>query len=330
MRTRRAFTLVELLVVIAIIGVLVALLLPAVQAAREAARRAQCSNNLKQFGLAFLNYESTKKALPPSRVPCHHGSWYSELWPYIEQGALAGKWDPVLSYHFQPKENIETQIAAFYCPSRRTAGSGESSGLSISGDQRGSVGHRPGAVGDYAGCSGDGHWAADFDQVRVGAAPNEDPVTGNFPGGVLQAPNPIGTTPVAGIAPCNGTDPDFRFKGMKPEIKLKSITDGTSNTIMVGEKHLPTQGFGQGTFGDSSIYNPDGIIHILRWAGLGYGITANPEQVFSPYAYTTFGSHHPGVCQFVFVDGSVRTLDVATDNQLLGYFAVRNDGQLAN
>ncbi|MBA3481747.1 MAG: DUF1559 domain-containing protein [Pirellulales bacterium] len=322
MRQKHGFTLVELLVVIAIIGVLVALLLPAVQAAREAARRSQCSNNLKQFGLAYLNYESSKGALPPSRVPCHHGSWYSEIWPFLEQGALAGRWDPVLSYHFQPLENIQAQVPGFYCPSRRSAGTGADL-LSIDGDQRRSVSHRPGALGDYASCSGDGHVLTDIDVGLIGSPPND-------PGGISQVPDPIGTTPVAGIQPCGGTDPDFKFKGMTPQIKLKSITDGTSNTLMVGEKHLPTQGFGQGQFCDSSIYNPDGICHIVRWAGLGYGIALNPDQLFSAYQYTTYGSHHPEVCQFVFVDGSVRTMAVSTDAQSLGYLAVRNDEQIAN
>ena len=81
----RAFTLVELLVVIAIIGVLVALLLPAIQAAREAARRAQCSNNLKQIGLAILNYESTKKHLPPGALVNEGSAWNVYLLDFIEQ-----------------------------------------------------------------------------------------------------------------------------------------------------------------------------------------------------------------------------------------------------
>src|SRR5438445_11061328 len=89
---RLAFTLVELLVVIAIIGVLVALLLPAVQTAREASRRSSCQNNLKQLSLAMLNYESTNNVLPGGvgRYGCCWGTWQVRVLPFLEQGALAG------------------------------------------------------------------------------------------------------------------------------------------------------------------------------------------------------------------------------------------------
>lgn len=87
----RGFTLVELLVVIAIIGVLVALLLPAVQAAREAARRAQCTNNMKQLGLAILNYESARKYLPPSHSNSPRHNFVSYILPYMEQGTIASQ-----------------------------------------------------------------------------------------------------------------------------------------------------------------------------------------------------------------------------------------------
>ena len=117
-KPRRAFTLVELLVVIAIIGTLVALLLPAIQAAREAARRAQCTNHLKQIGLAIHNFADVRKAIPPSRVPCYSGTWYTQLWPYVEQGAVAALWNNALMYHQQAEAVIQTQVPIYYCPSR--------------------------------------------------------------------------------------------------------------------------------------------------------------------------------------------------------------------
>src|SRR2546423_14740839 len=95
----RAFTLVELLVVIAIIGVLVALLLPAVQTAREAARRMQCSNNLKQIGIALHNHHDLLKTFPPGQIHTttsgepYTTTWGIELLGYLEQGSLQGRWD---------------------------------------------------------------------------------------------------------------------------------------------------------------------------------------------------------------------------------------------
>ena len=126
-KPRRAFTLVELLVVIAIIGTLVALLLPAIQAAREAAHRAQCTNHLKQMGLAVHNFADARKGIPPSRVPCYNGTLFSQLWPYVEQSAVAALWDstltykrgPTLLYQEVPDAVIQMQVPIYYCPSPR-------------------------------------------------------------------------------------------------------------------------------------------------------------------------------------------------------------------
>lgn len=128
-RTRSGFTLVELLVVIAIIGVLVALLLPAVQAAREAARRMQCSNHMRQLGIACHNFVDVRGCVPPSRTasggfpalgipPNAYNGWASWLLPYIEQGNLSSIYDHTLHFgHANNRKAIETQIKIFYCPS---------------------------------------------------------------------------------------------------------------------------------------------------------------------------------------------------------------------
>jgi prepilin-type N-terminal cleavage/methylation domain-containing protein len=131
---QRGFTLVELLVVIAIIGVLVALLLPAIQSTREAARRTQCKNNMRQLGLAVLNYETAKKVLPPAyhlnngQIGNH--SLFAFLLPYIEQTALAGQWDMRKNWSFNdgtPSSNFQlqanTDMSTLKCPTVPDAGS---------------------------------------------------------------------------------------------------------------------------------------------------------------------------------------------------------------
>jgi prepilin-type N-terminal cleavage/methylation domain-containing protein/prepilin-type processing-associated H-X9-DG protein len=118
-RSRNGFTLIELLVVIAIIGVLIALLLPAVQAAREAARRAQCVNNLKQVGIAMHNYHDTVGSLPPGTVGCCDGTWQAFILPYLEQGALFSSYNFDRPRYSQPQNTTATFsfIGTLLCPS---------------------------------------------------------------------------------------------------------------------------------------------------------------------------------------------------------------------
>ncbi|HEY4235485.1 MAG TPA: DUF1559 domain-containing protein, partial [Lacipirellulaceae bacterium] len=115
------FTLVELLVVIAIIGILVALLLPAIQAAREAARRTQCSNNLKQIGLATLNFHDAHKELPPMRISDHEQGMLTLILPHLEEQAIADMWDSTTGnmgcFYDQTYQFRTTPIQAYQCPS---------------------------------------------------------------------------------------------------------------------------------------------------------------------------------------------------------------------
>jgi len=120
---RRAFTLVELLVVIAIIGILVALLLPAIQAARAASRRAQCSSQLKQWGLAMLNYASARKSLPLGSRNNPRQTWVMHLWDYMEEKALVGKNNLAIGFFMPPGTISGTMngvtgqyVRLYYCP----------------------------------------------------------------------------------------------------------------------------------------------------------------------------------------------------------------------
>ena len=297
------FTLVELLVVIAIIAILIALLLPAIQSAREAARRMSCANNLKQLGLAIHNFHNSHNKLPPSRLPCYTGTWAVALLPYIEQQNLADVFDPKRSYWFQPQEAIETQVLIYFCPTRRRPPQ-----LSISGDHRKHVQHRSGALGDYAVVVGDGQfWDWPFKETN-----------GPIIKGIPHFPQL-----------CPGVDPDFRFDDtvrFRLLLDFGDIRDGTSNTMFAGEKHVPEWGFGHGSASDNSIYNPDALPTVGRFAGPGFGLARSRDETH----WGNFGSYHDGICNFVFGDGSVKPLAVSIDTVVFGHLATRSGGELVS
>jgi prepilin-type N-terminal cleavage/methylation domain-containing protein len=304
---RPGFTLVELLVVIAIIGVLIALLLPAVQAAREAARRAQCSNNLKQIGLAMHNYHDAKKRLPNSRCACDYITWCAEIWPYLEEAAISKQWLPSASYYGQPIEVRQYQVTTYFCPTRRGPIQNSTQGDS---DTNNSV-QTPGALGDYGANLGDPSTLEDSPQNGV---------------------NPNGVFVFGGNA---NSDPNFNcatatnLAGIQPKYKVafKNISDGLSKTLMVGEKYVPDGAFGLQSAGDNSIYNPDYVKSHGRYGGPGYRLASPPDAVNSPSQIThQFGSWHPQICQFVWCDARVEPVRNTVDSIVLAYLCNRADG----
>jgi prepilin-type N-terminal cleavage/methylation domain-containing protein len=286
--SRCGFTLIELLVVIAIISLLIGLLLPAVQKAREAAARSSCQNNLKQIGLAMQMYHGDAGCLPPSRLSDLHATWAVLIMPYLEQGNLYRTWDLSQTYYQQPPVARQTSVPIYYCPSRRSGSGGP---LSVAGDVNddgGGGGHVPGALGDYAACTG----TDNCDGADCSGAYN-----GAFRSAYDQFGNNLG------------------------KVRFNMFTDGLSNTFLMGEKHVQMGQFGMGGL-DCSLYNGDYWMCSSRSAGPNYPLTTAPLS-----SAVVFGSYHTPLVQFALADGSVRPVAENTNPVVLALLANISDGQ---
>lgn len=286
------FTLVELLVVIAIIGILIALLLPAVQAAREAGRRTTCKNHLKQLGLAIQNHHDTFGILPhggihwstapdydssgaPQSGKSQRAGWGFQILPFMEQNNL---WNggSATSNDQRIRNAIGAAIEEFYCPSRRSA-----EPLPPIGSWYGPSGTYPHGTTDYAGSNHDNTGAIIHLHSNANSAVSERQV-----------------------------------------LDFADITDGTSNTMIVGEKRLNVAIIGQYQGDDNEGYTSGWDHDVMRYT------TRQPRpDPKSGSGEQRFGSSHPGGFQAVFVDGSVQFLNYQIELTMFKRIGERYDGQ---
>jgi prepilin-type N-terminal cleavage/methylation domain-containing protein len=328
MRSRnpsQAFTLVELLVVIAIIGLMVGLLLPAVQSARESARLMSCKNNLHQIALGVDMFHSAMRCYPPARYQPRPGddasrscggtetTWLVRIMPYVEAGNLEREWDYAKSYANHTDQIRSQTLPIYCCPSRRS--SGEAIGL---GDVIGSgtvwitlpcgcpyplpggASTAKGAVGDYGANHGD---------LSPGSSglPTDFNYGGNGTGIIISS-----------RAQCVGGTP----QRWVDRLRHASVTDGLSNTLLVGEMHVPMTKLG--TSQDAFIFNGDKLYNFARIGGPTAPICSNPRSEGNDLV--RWGSWHPGLCQFAVGDGSVRAINNNIDTETLGRLCHRSDG----
>lgn len=358
---RIGFTLIELLVVIAIIAILIALLLPAVQQAREAARRTQCKNNLKQIGLAAHNFHDTFGTLPP--LVSHTGGptfWYHIL-PYIEQANLQAlysggavnpsgettsvEWNMWKNYEIiRDDPNVGANkvqgIAAFHCPTYRSPAVERNvfSGRKAFGPK-----------GDYACVS-----------MRRSA---RDAIAYNRENGWWANHNSRNNGHVgrnrAAIMVSDNRNAQFTWSGIagqsqwrratKTPVTLTLVKDGTSNTAMVGEKFWRRDEWNRSCCGGN---RADGSVFVHQGAWREYNAARNmrfplrtkledhfnqsggfPHQDArnnTPARGAGFGSYHTGIVQFLMCDGSVQGLSVNTADSIRIQLADRNDGLTLN
>ena len=297
-KKRSAFTLVELLVSIAIIGILMGMLLPAVQNVREAARRTTCLNNLRQIGLATHHYEGSISRFPPSRPADGFLTWPVLLMQYMELQNTYRLFDLKLPYSSQDPDALAESVPVMLCSSRR-------SGPMLSIDEK--DGRLTGAVGDYAGNAGTHLHLQNANWARF-----TEPVDGVFNSGYRR------DNPVSG---------GKLIEPIKGRYGFQNLTDGSSNTIFIGEKFVNSNDLGKsGGAGDGSIYNGDEPGTFMRLGGGFLTLAKSPNDTFFVGEFPRFGSAHPDIVNFVLGDASVQSYSVDLGGDTLFQLCSRNDG----
>jgi len=305
-RHRFGFTLIELLVVIAIIAILIALLLPAVQQAREAARRTQCKNNLKQLGLAMHNYHDVANQFPPGYVlqgtagSFGNWGWATYLLPYIEQGPVYNLLSPgsltmanclADTSAGGRRQALQTPLAAFRCPS----------------DTAPALNHGP------PGAAGAPETGYQFGGVSL-ATSNYLAVNGS-----RSLRNDSGSPGANGsIGYANGLF--FRNSSMG----IRNITDGTSNTLLLGERAWQVDGtrvyagvvFGIRSAADAVNENDRGLMMIAGCGLIQINSTVNTTAGTYAEHRRHFSSTHTGGAHFAIADGSVRFISENADHDV--------------
>jgi prepilin-type processing-associated H-X9-DG protein len=288
---------VELLVVIAIIGILVALLLPAVQAAREAARRTQCNNNLKQWALAMHNHHDTLKQFPVGARNNPRQTWVMHLWNYMEQSSLAGKNDLTKPFHDPPATIHGTldglcgaKVPMYYCPSDGT-------GVDLS------------AAG-YTYQRRRANYLVNWGPTKYGEAP--------------------ATNAMAPFAHLGGN------RSTPAKTTMATITDGTSNTLLVAEGLMAKSVNDDDWRGD--IHNDDGVFMFMTITTpnstapdvVGRAIPDSdprmPVTVSTPQ-YSAARSRHPGGVNATLCDGSVRFFSSTIAQNVWSAYGTANGGE---
>ncbi len=339
-RHSQGFTLVELLVVIAIIGILVALLLPAVQAAREAARRMSCSNNMKQIGLAMHNYHDTYKTLPygegaaPTRGGAYNLSWHGANWrvailPFIEQAPMYDQLDFNVTFDacrpgFAGTPNAILggyTVPIYRCPSSSLPINGPNQSPSPTNNNRDNA-----QLIDYVGIAG--------------AAPTGTATDPNAPFPTYGACS--GQTGYGGIYCNNGT------LIMNRNNRFADITDGTSSTLLVAEQSGPIvdnngtrrrdirSNYYGGWCSAATTAVPSSSLGGSPWGSgtttIRYRINLNSAPVGADSTWdanTILTSEHPGGIMSTRADGSVDFISETIDMLMLKRLGSKSDGQVA-